>query len=344
MSCAGGWRRRSRRCCVRSSCWCPIRRRACCPSCTPRPATSSARRRPRASTCAPGCRPRWPRATTATRSTAVDGEPAPVDQLERVAEEIVGHGVGVEQPLLGQATRKAEQRRRHALGALAEGRRPQVLHARLERPRQRAIQLRAAGGVARPQPRVAGRLGPVLVVEEEDPALGTEQVREDAVGRRRHVTVGRRRLELRRRRADGLVDPIFNQGEEQVVLAREVPVHGALGVARPRRDLVHRRLAEPPLGEHLGGGREKGLAAVAALGAGGPRAAIETRAWHGWYGTDWTVSMPASQPILWQIAVSHYSEKARWALDYKGVEHQRRSPPPGLHMPVVLWLTRGRSY
>ena len=54
--------------------------------------------------------------------------------------------------------------------------------------------------------------------------------------------------------------------------------------------------------------------------------------------------MLASQPILWQIAVSHYSEKARWALDYKGVEHQRRSPPPGLHMPVVLWLTRGRSY
>jgi glutathione S-transferase len=54
--------------------------------------------------------------------------------------------------------------------------------------------------------------------------------------------------------------------------------------------------------------------------------------------------MSAAQPILWHIAVSHYSEKVRWALDHKGIEHERRSPPPGLHMPVVLWLTRGRSY
>jgi glutathione S-transferase len=54
--------------------------------------------------------------------------------------------------------------------------------------------------------------------------------------------------------------------------------------------------------------------------------------------------MSAAQPILWHIAVSHYSEKVRWALDYKGIEHERRLPPPGLHMPVVLWLTRGRSY
>src|SRR3954452_13179125 len=54
--------------------------------------------------------------------------------------------------------------------------------------------------------------------------------------------------------------------------------------------------------------------------------------------------MPASQPILWQLAISHYSEKVRWALDYKGIEHERRLPPPGLHMPVVLWVTRGRGY
>ena len=46
-------------------------------------------------------------------------------------------------------------------------------------------------------------------------------------------------------------------------------------------------------------------------------------------------------PTLWHIAVSHYSEKARWALAYKGVEHERRAPPPGGHIPVALWLTRG---
>jgi glutathione S-transferase len=49
----------------------------------------------------------------------------------------------------------------------------------------------------------------------------------------------------------------------------------------------------------------------------------------------------SERPILWQIPVSHYSEKARWALAWKGVDHERRSPPPGGHMAVALWLTRG---
>lgn len=49
-------------------------------------------------------------------------------------------------------------------------------------------------------------------------------------------------------------------------------------------------------------------------------------------------------PILWQIDVSHYSEKARWALAWKGVEYRRHSPPPGAHMIVALWLTRGAGY
>lgn len=51
-----------------------------------------------------------------------------------------------------------------------------------------------------------------------------------------------------------------------------------------------------------------------------------------------------SLPTLWQIDVSHYSEKARWALAWKGVEHRRRSPTPGAHMAVALWLTRGAHY
>jgi glutathione S-transferase len=52
--------------------------------------------------------------------------------------------------------------------------------------------------------------------------------------------------------------------------------------------------------------------------------------------------MSDSTPSLWQIEISHYSEKARWALAYKGVEHKRHSPLPGTHIPVALWLTRGR--
>jgi len=53
--------------------------------------------------------------------------------------------------------------------------------------------------------------------------------------------------------------------------------------------------------------------------------------------------MNDSKPVLWQLSISHYNEKARWALDYKGVDHVRRSPLPGAHMSVALWLTRGAS-
>lgn len=45
--------------------------------------------------------------------------------------------------------------------------------------------------------------------------------------------------------------------------------------------------------------------------------------------------------VLWHIELSHYNEKVRWALDHKGVPHERRVPFPGLHGPVALWLTRG---
>jgi glutathione S-transferase len=44
-------------------------------------------------------------------------------------------------------------------------------------------------------------------------------------------------------------------------------------------------------------------------------------------------------PTLWQFRASHFNEKARWALDWKGVRHERRSLLPGPHAPVVLWLT-----
>ena len=46
---------------------------------------------------------------------------------------------------------------------------------------------------------------------------------------------------------------------------------------------------------------------------------------------------------LWHVPIAHYSEKARWALAYKNVEHDRKSPPPGPHMAIALALTRGRQ-
>jgi glutathione S-transferase len=51
-----------------------------------------------------------------------------------------------------------------------------------------------------------------------------------------------------------------------------------------------------------------------------------------------------AEPVLWHIPVSHYNEKVRWALDLKGVEHERRAPLPGAHLAVAAWLTRGRAW
>lgn len=45
---------------------------------------------------------------------------------------------------------------------------------------------------------------------------------------------------------------------------------------------------------------------------------------------------------LWHIELSHYSEKARWALDHKGVDYRRRVPLVGFHQPLAMVLTRSR--
>lgn len=42
---------------------------------------------------------------------------------------------------------------------------------------------------------------------------------------------------------------------------------------------------------------------------------------------------------LLQFPYSHFNEKARWALDYKGVAHRRRSLMPGPHMGEMRRLT-----
>lgn len=53
------------------------------------------------------------------------------------------------------------------------------------------------------------------------------------------------------------------------------------------------------------------------------------------------VAQTREKPTLWQIDISHYSEKVRWALEHKGIDHIRRSTLPGMHIPVALVLTRG---
>jgi glutathione S-transferase len=46
--------------------------------------------------------------------------------------------------------------------------------------------------------------------------------------------------------------------------------------------------------------------------------------------------------VLWHIKISHYNEKARWALDYKGIPYELRAPMPGTHRITALRLTRGK--
>src|SRR3954454_11990670 len=41
------------------------------------------------------------------------------------------------------------------------------------------------------------------------------------------------------------------------------------------------------------------------------------------------------RPVLWQLQISHYNEKVRWALDYKRIPHTRRSLMPGVHQLVL---------
>jgi glutathione S-transferase len=50
-----------------------------------------------------------------------------------------------------------------------------------------------------------------------------------------------------------------------------------------------------------------------------------------------------SVPVLWQLEISHYNEKVRWALDYKRIPHIRRSLLPGPHTVKAERLTGDTS-
>jgi glutathione S-transferase len=49
-------------------------------------------------------------------------------------------------------------------------------------------------------------------------------------------------------------------------------------------------------------------------------------------------------PVLYHIEVSHYNEKARWALDYKRIPHVRKAPPPMMHTVWAYAMTRGVTF
>ncbi len=48
-----------------------------------------------------------------------------------------------------------------------------------------------------------------------------------------------------------------------------------------------------------------------------------------------------STPVLWHFPISHFAEKARWALDWKGVAHRRWDPGPAY--VVLAPLRTGRA-
>ena len=49
-------------------------------------------------------------------------------------------------------------------------------------------------------------------------------------------------------------------------------------------------------------------------------------------------------PLLWHLKVSNYNEKARWALDFKGIRHLRRAAIPGRHRELAQRLSGGTTF
>jgi glutathione S-transferase len=51
-----------------------------------------------------------------------------------------------------------------------------------------------------------------------------------------------------------------------------------------------------------------------------------------------------SRPVLWHLGMSHYNEKARWALDWKRIPHTRRATMPGVHVAVAKRLAGTETF
>ena len=53
--------------------------------------------------------------------------------------------------------------------------------------------------------------------------------------------------------------------------------------------------------------------------------------------------MTGSRPVLYVFAISHYCEKARWALDFRGIDYELRSLAPGEHGQIARQLGTEKS-
>lgn len=53
--------------------------------------------------------------------------------------------------------------------------------------------------------------------------------------------------------------------------------------------------------------------------------------------------MPVPRSVLYIFAISHYCEKARWALDYLDIDYEIRHTAPGLHQLIAKKLGAPRS-
>ncbi len=53
--------------------------------------------------------------------------------------------------------------------------------------------------------------------------------------------------------------------------------------------------------------------------------------------------MTEQLPILWHFRLSHFNEKVRWALDYKGIDHREVAWPPGLQVAPAILRTGQRQ-
>jgi glutathione S-transferase len=60
-------------------------------------------------------------------------------------------------------------------------------------------------------------------------------------------------------------------------------------------------------------------------------------------GAETGVESKSSRPVLYVFAISHYCEKARWALDFLGVDYELRHLAPGAHMQVAKELGAASS-
>ena len=115
------------------------------------------------------------------------------------------------------------------------------------------------------------------MVEQQPLALPCEQFREPPAPLGRHVALRRRGLEQFDHLARGPIDVLLDEREEEVALAREVPVHGSLRVAGALGHLVDRGIAEAALGEDVGRRAKQLLPRVAALRACDAAAPVDAR-------------------------------------------------------------------